>query len=358
MSRGSVAVVGGSIAGLAAANVLAQRGFEVTVFERFPTGFESRGGGLGGVDRQLYESIRADGATLRQHGPGGWFYGDLWRYLRGGLPDDAVRHGVAVADVGDVAAPTVDGAAYDFVVVADGGWSSLRRFVVGDQQPVYSGYCLWRGLMDLERAPSFRSFGGHRSGYFDTGGFPISCADGRTLYNGGFYLRMPEDEVARPASGAARQVGEKKRALPDWYLPLYEKLWSHVNGGELVRLWRAMATHGKITQHAVWEFCADRVVNGRVVIIGDAAHMASPRTGAGAYTGLLDAHGLGVAFDRHGDVDAALAAYAVDGKRRANELHRASLNVKRQFVDPSRPPVPARELLAQLEAGGRQCSLN
>ena len=68
-----------------------------------------------------------------------------------------------------------------------------------------------------------------------------------------------------------------------------------------------MAEHGKITQHAVWEFCADRVVNGRVVIIGDAAHMASPRTGAGAYTGLLDAHGLGVAFDRHGDVDAAVA---------------------------------------------------
>ena len=119
-----------------------------------------------------------------------------------------------------------------------------------------------------------------------------------------------------------------------------------------------MAKHGKITQHAVWEFCADRVVNGRVVIIGDAAHMASPRTGAGAYTGLLDAHGLGVAFDRHGDVDAALAAYAVDGKRRANELHRASLNVKRQFVAPSRPPVPARELLAQLETGGRQCSLH
>ena len=203
MSRGSVAVVGGSIAGLAAANVLAQRGFEVTVFERFPTGFESRGGGLGGVDRQLYESIRADGATLRQHGPGGWFYGDLWRYLRGGLADDAVRHGVAVADVGDVAAPTVDGAAYDFVVVADGGWSSLRRFVVGDQQPVYSGYCLWRGLMDLERAPSFRSFGGHRTGYFDTGGFPISCADGRTLYNGGFYLPFFSPR-SRSSSWAAR----------------------------------------------------------------------------------------------------------------------------------------------------------
>ena len=41
--------------------------------------------------------------------------------------------------------------------------------------------------------------------------------------------------------------------------------------------------------HPIWEFAADKVVNGRVVLIGDCAHMATPRTGAGAYTAMVDA---------------------------------------------------------------------
>ena len=32
---------------------------------------------------------------------------------------------------------------------------------------------------------------------------------------------------------------------------------------------------------------AEKVANGRVLVIGDAAHMASPRTAAGAHTGII-----------------------------------------------------------------------
>jgi 2-polyprenyl-6-methoxyphenol hydroxylase-like FAD-dependent oxidoreductase len=44
---------------------------------------------------------------------------------------------------------------------------------------------------------------------------------------------------------------------------------------------RHYASTGKVTAHPVWEFAADTVVRSRVVIIGDAAHTASPRTVGG-----------------------------------------------------------------------------
>lgn len=67
--------------------------------------------------------------------------------------------------------------------------------------------------------------------------------------------------------------------------------------------WLEMCTSGagkgKITPQPLYEFMADKVVNGRLILMGDAAHMASPRTAAGAHTGILDAAGLLEALSAH-----------------------------------------------------------
>lgn len=46
-----------------------------------------------------------------------------------------------------------------------------------------------------------------------------------------------------------------------------------------------------------------------LAVIGDAAHAASPQLGQGVNMGLLDAHALGAALERHADLEAALSAY-------------------------------------------------
>ena len=67
--------------------------------------------------------------------------------------------------------------------------------------------------------------------------------------------------------------------------------------------------------------------------MGDAAHMASPRTAAGAHTGILDAAGLLDALSAHPDsLDDAIRAYGPGGAQRARELYARSKEVSRPLV--------------------------
>jgi 2-polyprenyl-6-methoxyphenol hydroxylase-like FAD-dependent oxidoreductase len=73
-------------------------------------------------------------------------------------------------------------------------------------------------------------------------------------------------------------------------------------------------------------------------MIGDAAHLASPRTAVGAHTAVLDAMDLRQAFSRaiaEGSEDviaSGLAMYSRSGVQRARDLHRRSLEIGKQFL--------------------------
>lgn len=110
----------------------------------------------------------------------------------------------------------------------------------------------------------------------------------------------------------------------------------------------AAAQKGEIAMLPQYEFAAREVVNGRMVLVGDAAHTASPRTAAGAHTAVLDALGLFEAFQPvlqaeagaanwGATVDAALASYATGGVIRASELYARSLQVSAPVRHPNWP---------------------
>jgi len=82
---------------------------------------------------------------------------------------------------------------------------------------------------------------------------------------------------------------------------------------------------------------ADRVVNGRLVLLGDITHMAaSPRTGAGAYAAFVDVVVLGRAFAQSTDVEAALRIYKDETVMSGKQLFASSRKAASGFA-PARP---------------------
>jgi len=274
---------------------------------------------------------------------GAFFYGDLWRFLYEGLPEGMVKHGHTVESLGeDIDRPMIDGEAFDMVVIADGGWSGLRRYVT-TAEPKYAGYVGYRGCVPREAAPWFDAFGIHKNGIFDTIIMPQAYDDGTQNVVCGAVVATPESEVMRPSVGVSRHgteedkrgVARHKHPVPDWFLPLYRQNFGHVQGGQLARLFETVASIGELKVHPQFEFGAERVTKGRVVLVGDAAHMASPRTAVGAHTAVLDAVGLREAFTAAGgDVEAALQLYAPDGLERAQQLWARTQQVSRDFLPP------------------------
>lgn len=204
MRGGSIAVVGGSIAGCAFARAAARNGAEqVVVLERSPGRLEDRGVGLCVVLDRYAELVRAghldDGIphhplterhwlTREPGGAGGprgrtlwaqplpmhaFHWGVLWQSLRERAPAGVeFRTGSTVTAVDGGTDGSKDGgrkggedrggrsdrarvrtadgqqAEYDLVVGADGHRSVVRAAVCPEARPEYAGYVCWRGSFD------------------------------------------------------------------------------------------------------------------------------------------------------------------------------------------------------------------
>ena len=117
---------------------------------------------------------------------------------------------------------------------------------------------------------------------------------------------------------------------PDWIIPLMErdfgKIWA--------KLWKITFEKGKVSPHPIWEYGADKVVNGKVVLIGDSAHMVTPRTGAGARTTMTDALQLTrylINYLQKYGLDKTLELYNKDGVERAQHLYKVSMSHRKKF---------------------------
>ena len=177
MKRLDVAVIGGSIAGLTAACLLARSGHTVSVHERSARRpLQSRGGDRhasgapvgAGTLRQPGRRARSRGDGRGPQGPrpgrpchrgtqaaaGARGWGRLYRLLLDALPPDRVRFGAALATLdhqGDrVVASFADGRRItaDLLVGADGQFSTVRDRFLNAVTPTYAGYVAWRAVVD------------------------------------------------------------------------------------------------------------------------------------------------------------------------------------------------------------------
>lgn len=346
-----IAIVGSSIGGLSAANVLNRLGFEVTVFEAFSSGFQNRGGALGSVDLKLLQTISPTGTVQKHIRNHGHFYGDLWEYLYEGLPISSVKFGIDIQEIRHPEslkpALLIEGKhqEFDLIIGADGGKSTIRKYVT-DATPQYAGYTLWRTLLSTDKInypPSgSKTINGIR---YETLGFPFIGANRESLWNCGVYMAMPESEVEKPTKN--RQVSiQNFKQVSDWFLPFIDHLFDK----STLKFWETAVQYGKVSPHPVWEFVAEKVVQNRILLLGDAAHMASPRTGAGAFSAMVDAVVLENAFKQGKNIDESLNLYNQNTVYRGRELHNRSRRSASYFAPKNRKAVSPKVLIERLQS--------
>lgn len=355
-----IIVVGGGTAGTAAGLALHKAGFEVTVHEAHPTAAEDIGAfltlasngirALAQIDAS--DAVAAAGfplATLRvldgtgaesANRPltGAESEDGLLRYrclrrgeLNAALQAEAVRrgvglrHGARLVSVEEgphaVTAHFADGstATGDLLVGADGLHSTVRRSFAPATRPVYAGEQVFYGY--TTEAPVTEETGritlvrGSAAAF----GYAVSPA-GETYW----FARVTGEPL--PAEELAQGTPDRWREL---LLPLLRGDATPAAGIVAATTDRLMVTHAtEMPLGAPWRA-------GRALIIGDAAHAASPATGQGASMALEDAVVLAKALRDAPDVERALTAY--EALRRPRVEHNIAVSGQISRRDDTRP---------------------
>lgn len=342
LPKRSALIVGGSIAGLCAARLLARDGWRVKLFERVAINQSGRGAGIV-THPELFQALAEAGLPQgpdigfsvthrRLMGQDGGIVFDMpfpqtlatwatiYSLLRDSLDGVEIHLGwecTGFSDEGDrVVASFADGgtAEGDLIVGADGFRSAIRKHMMPDVVPAYAGYITWRGMVpeaalsENTRRALGRQFcfclppGGQIAGY------PVRTQDG-LAYNYVWYRVADADALKALLTD---QTGRHH----DLNIP--PPLVSSIH----IQRMRADADKTLSPQFAeivqrtqdpffqpIYDLAAPRLTARRAVLLGDSAFVARPHVGAGVSKALQDASALAAAFRENEDMDIALAAY-------------------------------------------------
>jgi 2-polyprenyl-6-methoxyphenol hydroxylase-like FAD-dependent oxidoreductase len=348
-SRARAIIVGGSLGGLFAANLLVRNGWDVDVFERVPDELAGRGAGIV-THPELFNALTAAGieyddsigvkvksrVTFAQDGAvlsecdlpqtlTAW--GKMYHVLRAALPDVHYHAGGAVAlvqDGPDKAVITLDDGTVmhaDLVIAADGFKSSIRERLLPDVKLQYAGYVAWRGLVDEAalsretREALFEKFAFCLPPREQILGYPVagqgnSTIPGERRYNFVWYRATSEDvqlpDMLTDAAGK-RWVGGIPPTL------IRQDVLADMEDAALTLL---APQFGEIVTKAkqplfqpIFDLEVPRMAFGRVALLGDAAFVARPHCGMGVTKAASDAMALVKVLKTHNCVQDALAEY-------------------------------------------------
>ena len=327
-------IVGGGIGGLAAAIAIAQRGHDVTVLEQAPKLIEV-GAGLQ-ISPNGWRVLEALGVTpmlrdtlfepervemrmgvsgrkvfsLQMRGYAARRWGAPYIHIhRADLVDvlaqrlhrlapDAIRTGAVVTgyaqDHTGVTLTLMDGATCsgDVAVGADGLHSVLRTQMLGPDAPRYTGNVAWRAVVPID------ALGAHAP----PPGACIWAGDGRhavttRLRAGAMANFVGMVEAPNPAPEGWHVEGNKADAIADFegWNPVVATL---IEQAETLNRWALFDRAPLSTWH-----------DGRVVLLGDAAHPMLPSMAQGAVQALEDAWILGALLDYKDTPAAAFSHY-------------------------------------------------
>jgi 2-polyprenyl-6-methoxyphenol hydroxylase-like FAD-dependent oxidoreductase len=371
----SITVAGGGIGGLAAAYVLARQGHRVTVLEQ-SNAFGEIGAGiqLGPNIFRMFEVLGLTEAVSRVafFPPGlgmndvrtgervvrvplgevaraayGFPYGVIYRadlhdvFLAGcrALPNVTLRTGAKVEgyeqDGRGVRVRLADGETLtaDALLGADGLWSKVRQSIVGDGKPRVSGHIAYRAVLKRDEVPAHL------------------WSDDVLLW-GGEKTHLVHYPLRR---------GELFNLVAVFHSNKYDEGWNTFGDtAELDERFADAVPHvkellGKIQTWKMWVLCDREPVknwsDGRVTLLGDAAHPMLQYLAQGAGQAIEDAVVLGEALKHTGgDVASAFQKY-----QKARYLRTGRVQLTARFYgDIYHAAGVTRELRNQLFQGGQE----
>ncbi len=337
-------IVGGGIGGLAAAIALRAAGVAATVYER-ATELREVGAGLslwpnairaleqlglgaavnaigapqfgGGIQTSAGRvlSYTDDEALVRRLGrPAVVLHrAELLALLSDQLGSGLIQTGAELTglaqDERGVTAFFADGrsARADLLIGADGLRSAVRRLLFDDRPPRYSGYTAWRGVVALPHTPALLARAGELWGCGSRFGL-VPMSGGRVYWFA----------VANAPTGQSDGPHGRKQEVLDLV-----RGWA-----EPVEAVVAATDEDAILRNDIYDRPPlRRWVDGRVALLGDAAHPMTPNLGQGACQALEDAVELGRCIYSSGNVELGLLAYQTRRRDRANAIVRQSRSV-------------------------------
>jgi len=348
-----ILVIGGSLGGLFAANILLRQGHDVTLLEKAMGSMDGRGAGIVTHD-SLADALRAAGVTVDESlgvpvsgrvtlGADGEQLGEmvlpqvltswsrLYHMLKESFPNERYLQGKTVKTVTQdgnaVQVSCEDGSKYEaeLLIASDGIRSAIRAQVAPNIQPEYAGYIAWRGVCD--------------EGY-------LSKYTLDTLFNYfGFCLPQGEQMLGYPVAGPGNntQIGQRRYNFV-WYRPASEdkeliELLTDADGNyfpfgipPLKVSWKHIAQMRESARailapqyveilektaapflQPIYDVRSEQIVFGRIALMGDAAFVGRPHVGMGVTKAGDEALVIARHIFQLGATPEALAAY---GKER------------------------------------------
>ena len=329
-----VAIVGGGIGGLFAANALVTQGLRVAVYEQAPEIGEVGAGvfvtpnsvrhlqriGLGpavekwgarvGKDSRYFRHDGAPIAPVQVTDSSGWnatfgmHRADLVEMLAAALPKGTVHTGHRCSgfeqDETKARLSFANGATIeaDIVIGADGIHSELRAYVFASSQPVFSGSVAYRGLVARDRVPDWpadrwQMWLGKGRHFL---AFPVRA--GKLINYVGF---VPSDEEMKESWSAPGDPEVLRQAFAGWDPRIHQLL-------QEVQITFRWALYDR-EPLPVW-------TKQRLSLLGDAAHPMLPHLGQGANQSIEDGMALATILAQADKTTAPMALLAYEKLRR------------------------------------------
>lgn len=351
-ARRTAIVVGGSLGGLFAANLLHRRGWLVTVFERVPDALSGRGAGIV-THPELFQALREAGCPVddsigvavqnrvtfnRDGSLAGSLalpqtftaWSKLFHLLRCAFPDERYIEGASVVDVEsgedseDGAGVTLsDGTRHraDVLIAADGFRSMIRQRLLPGVQLEYAGYVAWRGLVNEQelspptRKALFDNFAfcippGEQMLGYPVAGMDNSTETGERRYNFVWYRpttgERSLDDLLTDDKGNIHQFGIAPHLIRTEVLTDMR----HAANSVLAPQFREVVDKvGQPLFQPIYDLEVPRLAFGRTALLGDAAFVGRPHCGMGVTKAAGDAMQLASSLDSHVRIEDALKDY-------------------------------------------------
>jgi 2-polyprenyl-6-methoxyphenol hydroxylase-like FAD-dependent oxidoreductase len=340
-------VIGGSLGGLLAANLLHKAGWDVHVYERVADELAERGAGIVthpelfeafarigisseqiGVDVPARVAVDREGKRIggRPHPQTLTAWGRLYVLLKNAFPAERYTSGKQLAEVtqqaDSVSARFTDGtsASTDLLIGADGIRSTVRAQFAPAVKPQYAGYVAWRGLVEEKDLSArthediFDYFGFCLPPREQMLGYPVAGAHnamtpGLRRYNFVWYRPADDDELRRLStddSGKVHENGIPPPLISKRVLDEMRRTASEILSPQFAEI---VEKTPQLFFQPIFDLESSAIAFGRVALLGDAAFVARPHCGMGVTKAAGDAMALVDLIGEHG-IDAGLQRYS------------------------------------------------